>query len=70
MEKELRAMRHDLTAKEELTKMYEQQLKHLHKYKEDNDIQVCHLKDGAGASKTWHLECNTPKLELFFATVL
>lgn len=40
LEREIRATRRDLKAKEELTSVYEEQLRQLREFKDNNDLQV------------------------------
>lgn len=53
LEKELRMIRRELKAKEELANEREEELRQLRQYKESNDLQVCFNFRFRGLSILW-----------------
>ncbi|KHN80400.1 Macoilin-2 [Toxocara canis] len=56
LEREIRATRRDLKAKEELTSVYEEQLRQLREFKESNEVQELQSTLAALRDKNHHLE--------------
>ncbi|CAG9539199.1 unnamed protein product [Cercopithifilaria johnstoni] len=72
LEKELRVVRRELKAKEELASEYEEELRQLRQYKESNDLQELHATLRVIREKNTHLEKslsaeNRLKQKLFYA---